>query len=168
MLRFLRMMVTMPSRLSSFLRQVRRRLAAGKFGTGTFPEPAVEEMETAGRPKFLGNPDVPAPCSSTPAGSTPPGHCGGSTRSPLRQRRGLPAKGNFGAQSHGFSTHCLRFARWVAPLDARLVSGCWPSSPRRDWLPVGFQRKVSECLLTLLSPFPSFLAQCPSPFLSHG
>src|SRR5580692_2135361 len=24
-------------------------------------------METAGRPKFLGNPDVPAPCSQTPA-----------------------------------------------------------------------------------------------------
>src|SRR5436190_20345203 len=33
-------------------------------------KPDVEEMETAGRPKFLGNPVVPAPCSRTPARPT--------------------------------------------------------------------------------------------------
>ena len=28
--------------------------------------------------------------------------------------------------------------------DARLASGCWPGSTGRDWLPAGFQRKVSK------------------------
>src|SRR5712671_6791131 len=37
------------------------------------------------------------------------------TRPPFRQRRRLQARGNFGAQSHGFGTGCLRFVRWVSP-----------------------------------------------------
>ena len=37
------------------------------FGSGTSQRPVNEEMETTGRPKFLGNPVVPAPCSQTPA-----------------------------------------------------------------------------------------------------
>jgi len=40
--------------------------------------------------------------------------------------------------------------------DAKLASGCWPSSTGRNWLPVGFQRKVSELLLTSHPPLPSF------------
>jgi len=36
------------------------------------------------------------------------------TRPPFTARRRLPARGNFGAQSHGFGPRCLRFARWVA------------------------------------------------------
>jgi hypothetical protein len=32
----------------------------------------------------------------------------------------------FGAQSHGFGTHYLRFVRCLATRDARLVSRCWP------------------------------------------
>jgi hypothetical protein len=34
---------------------------------------------------------------------------------------------------------------------ARLASGGWPGSARRDWLPAGFQRKVSE--FEALPPF---------------
>jgi hypothetical protein len=70
-------------------------------------------METAGRPKFLANPDVLMPCSLTPAGPT---------RQAIQRRRhgpcsqhdeGSPRFGNFGAQWHGLGTGCLRFARWV-------------------------------------------------------
>jgi len=51
---------------------------------------------------------------------------------PVQARRRLQARGNFGAQSHGFGTCCLRFVRGSPHQDARLASGCWPSSPRRD------------------------------------
>src|SRR4030042_6148155 len=32
---------------------------------------------------------------------------------------------------------------------ARLASGCWPNSSGRAWLPAGFHRKVSRCILHL-------------------
>jgi hypothetical protein len=32
---------------------------------------------------------------------------------PAHSTTRAPTRGNFGAQSHGFSTGCLRFARWV-------------------------------------------------------
>ena len=55
--------------------------------------------------------------------------------------------GTFGAQSPGLLTRCLRFAGGRPANDARLASGCWPGSTGWDWLPTGFQRKVSSCLL---------------------
>ncbi len=119
---------------------------------------------TTGRPNFLGNPYVPTPCSQTPARPTRPGHTAGRHGSTRIVRRGLSTRGNFGAQSHGISTSCLRFAVRLTPPHARLASGCLPGSTRRDWLPAGFLRKVSVMLLTSLSPFPSFLAQTISPF----
>ena len=64
---------------------------------------------------------------------------------------GSHEQNDFGAQSHGFGTRCLRFAARVARHHARLASGCWPSSTGRDWLPAGFQRKVSDLIA---SPFP--------------
>ena len=79
--------------------------------------------------------------------------------------RGLSTRGYFGAQSHGIGTRCLRFAVRLTPPHARLASGCGPRSTRRDWIPAGFQRKVSEMLLTSLPPSPSFLAQTMTPFL---
>ena len=60
-------------------------------------------------------------------------------------------KQNFGAQSHGFRTGCLRFARWVAPQDARLASGCWPSSSGRDWLPAELHGRF-PCFRMFLLP----------------
>ena len=56
-------------RLCSSLRQVRRRLEARGFRVWQPRRgPVVREMETMGRPKFLGNPHVSMPCSLTPAG----------------------------------------------------------------------------------------------------
>jgi hypothetical protein len=132
-------------------------LKAGGFWVWHLPtRPVHKEMETPGRPKFLGNPDVPAPCSKTPARPTLPqastvGRHGPTHRVP----RGLSTRGNFGARSHGIGTRCLRFAVRITPPHARLASGCGPRSTKRDWLPAGFQRKVSEMLLTSLPPSPS-------------
>ena len=98
----------------------------GALGLALPPKPVDKEMETAGRPKFLGNPDVLMPCSLTPAGPT---------RQALQRRQrgprsqhdeGSPRFGNFGAQWHGLGTGCLRFAVRLTPPHARLASGCWP------------------------------------------
>jgi hypothetical protein len=52
--------------------QARRR--PGARGVGVRPPPGRFSGGVAGRPKFLGNPGVPRPCSRTPAGPEPPGH----------------------------------------------------------------------------------------------
>ena len=159
-LRFLRLTVTVPCACLRSSCQVRRRLGAGEFWVWHFPhKPVCKEMETAGRPKFLGNPDVLMPCSLTPARPTCQAITAGRHGPTHTVPRGLSTRGNFGARSHGISTRCLRFAVRLTPPHARLASGCGPRSTRRDWLPVEFLRKVSVMLLTSLSPFRSFLAQ---------
>src|SRR5208283_3734820 len=63
--------------------------------------------------RFLGNPCVPTPCSPTPAGPT--------RQAIRRSRRGPRSDKNedshhedFGAQSHGLGTRCLRFVPSIA------------------------------------------------------
>src|SRR5208283_2885735 len=67
----------------------------------------------SGPPRFLGNPCVPTPCSPTPAGPT--------RQAIRRSRRGPRSDKNedshhedFGAQSHGLGTRCLRFVPSIA------------------------------------------------------
>jgi hypothetical protein len=68
-LRCLRAAVTTPCACVRRSLQVRRRLEARGFRVWQpRPRPVVREMETMGRPKFLGNPRVSMPCSLTPAG----------------------------------------------------------------------------------------------------
>jgi len=57
-------------------------LGPGTFGFGRPLVPIGYRDGAAGPPKFLGSPDVPMPCSSTPARPIPPGCCGGATRPP--------------------------------------------------------------------------------------
>ena len=151
-------------RLSSCILQVRRRLGAGELWVWRFPhKPVDKEMETAGRPKFLENPVVPTPCSWTPARPTLPGLYGSLARphavSTARALHERLFRGSITRHQHWLST--LRSAAHAAPRKTRF----WlPASfARRDWLPVGFLRKVSVMLLTSLSPFPSFLAQRNPP-----
>ena len=47
---------------------------------------------------------------------------------------------------------------------ARLASGCWPSSPGRDWLPAEFLRKVSEGTRYTSSSLPKLLG-ARTPYL---
>jgi hypothetical protein len=131
-LRFLRKTVTAP-RACVRSGQARRRLGARGVTVRPPPrKPELIETETVGRPKFLGNPPVPRPCSLTPAGPDTPCLDGAPTWPPYASQRRLHARGNFGAEWHGLGTPCLRFARWVTPQDARLGAGCWPGSTRRD------------------------------------
>ena len=133
-LRFLRMTVTIPARLCSCLQPS----PTPTWGQGVwgwhFPEPVDVEMETAGRPKFLGNPDVPAPCSQTPARPTCQAIAAGRRGPTYQERRGLSTKSNFGARSHGIGTRYLLFNRWVAPPVASCKTRFWllASSTRRD------------------------------------
>ena len=87
----------------------------GTFGSGSSTTPAFEEMEVTGSPRFLENPNCAFAVFSDPGRTDASGHRDAPTWPPLAARRRLLARGNFGAQSHGFGTGCLRFARWVSP-----------------------------------------------------
>jgi hypothetical protein len=149
-LRFLRVTVTLPRACVRISDKSDADLRPGSLVLALPWQPELFETETAGRPKFLENPDVPAPCSQTPARPALPSHTADRHGPTRTVRRRLSTKGTFGAQSHGIGTRCLRFAVRLTPPHARLASGCSPGSTRRDWLPAGFRRKVSE--LESLSP----------------
>ena len=93
---------------------------------------------------FPGNPHDHSPCSSTPAGpSTRYGTMGQRTRHGPRTKaqRGLPTIANFGAQSHGFWSRCLRLEVEVTRHRARLASGCWSQLCRTGFDPQGFYER---------------------------
>jgi hypothetical protein len=75
---------------------------------------------------------------------------------PHIQKRRLPLRTNFGAQSHGLHTRCLRFAAAVTDVHARLASGWWPTLAGRDSNPLGpfarFQLVLHGILLAQASP----------------
>ena len=115
--------------------------------------------ETTGSPTFLGNPDVPLPCSSTPAGPTRQAVCGTSTRPPQPPRRRLTARISFGAQSHGFSTRCLRFAVPVTRPHARLASGRRPALPDGIDYPKGSNERFQTHVMSVILLSQAFVAQ---------
>ena len=125
-------------------------------------------VETTGSPTFPGNPSVPLPCSSTPAGSMHHYQHGAATRSPLTRPRGLPQlQRTFEAQSHGVSTRCLRFAESIARLPRKtrfrlLVRLYRTGLITRRVPPKGFR---PLCPYIGRPPFPSFVAQLVSSTL---
>ncbi len=136
----------------------------GFSGLATPRQPVLEEMATYGRPKFLGNPCVPMPCSLTPAG--PQQQAVTLLRHGPRSQHdeGYPRCGNFGAQWHGLGTCCLRFARWIARRGRK--TRCWLLARlyQTGFAPAGFLRKVSVTTPASLPPFPSFLGAGRVPF----
>src|SRR5438105_12199110 len=70
---------------------------------------AGHRAETAGPPRFLGNPTVHMPCSSTPVGPPTSGHLDVSVLPSATTTASAPTTTTFGAQSHGLPTRCLRF-----------------------------------------------------------
>jgi len=93
---------------------------------------------------FPGNPHDHSPCSPTPAGpGTRYGTRGQRTRHGPRTKaqRGLPTIANFGAQSHGFWSRCLRLEVEVTRHRARLASGCWSQLCRTGFDPQGFYER---------------------------
>ncbi len=90
----------------------------GSRGVGIpVPEPEVA-VETTGSPRFLGNPDGPCPCSSTPVGPAAPcgTRCSATDAAPAHVHgEGSQHRFAFGAQSHGLGPGCLSLAVRVAP-----------------------------------------------------
>ena len=58
-----------------------------------------------------------------------------------KAQRGLPTIANFGAQSHGFWSRCLRLEVEVTRHRARLASGCWSQLYRTGFDPQGFYER---------------------------
>ena len=96
------------------------RAGASRSGQGTFrvaiplSTACSLSVGTVGSPRFLGNPTVDMPCSSTPAGRRAPGPTARPCCLPCMQNNVGPRDDNsFVAQSHGLSTRCLRFVGMV-------------------------------------------------------
>jgi hypothetical protein len=117
---------SLPRRFVSFARRYRRcalgfaPAAARRYDCG----PGVvhrnphtgSSTETTGAPRFLENPTMNVPCSSTPAGPQRSATATLSVLSSAKWTTSTPTiPKNFGAQSHGPFTRCLRFAGWVTP-----------------------------------------------------
>jgi hypothetical protein len=95
-----------------------------------------------------GTPIVLLPCSSTPVGPTHQAmRCVGAA--PAVSTTKAPAF-VLSRLNHTASALAVYASQAGLPRrHARLASGCRPSSSGRAWLPAGFQRKVSSCILHL-------------------
>ena len=129
-----------------------------EFAGPVAPEP-VDFRGLPGSPKFPGNPHDHSPCSPTPAG---PGTCYGTKGQRTRHgprtkaQRGLQTVANFGAQSHGFWSRCLRLVVMVShhcTQDSLPAAG--PSFAGRDSNPQGFYERFLS--ISTRPPLPSFL-----------
>ena len=92
---------------------------------------------------------------SDPGGTSALGHCRALVLSSANWTASTPTtNANFGAQSHGPHTRCLRFAGWITPPPRKTRFRRLANLTGRDWLPAGSQRKVSghPILLSQASP----------------
>ena len=132
----------------------------GLLAFGRVPFPFLT-METAGPPRFLGNPCACAPCSPTPVGPSRQAYKARRCCRRSENHVGPREHFHFEAQSHGSHTPCVRFAAGVTPEPRntrfRLVASlCRAGSSRRVPLQ-GF----SSCL-HMASPSPRLcLAHLP-------
>ena len=167
--RFVSLRLAVPPLAPVFgLLQTRRRPAGLELCCLAAPPPASVEVEKTGSPKFLGNPRVPTPCSQTPARPDASGPYDAPARPPSKQQRRLLASINISGLNHT----ALALAVYASPAgspqaDARLAFRCRPDSTERDWLPAGFQRKVSVMLPKSLPPFPSSLGAMLGSFETY-
>jgi hypothetical protein len=158
-LRFLRLAIPRSARNSSPFgpRRLGRRIIP-EFAVPVAPEPVFFE-ELSGPPKFPGNPRDHSPCSSTPAR---PDLRVGTSCQQIRQgprieaQRRLSTNNDFGAQSHGIWSGCLRLVVEVARHHARLASGHWPPATGRDSHPQSSDERFPN--VEILPPFLSILA----------
>jgi hypothetical protein len=115
-------------------------------------------VETTGSPAFPGNPMCSCPVlrprrdrciwPSRGAGAAPAASTAKAPTTRLSRLHHTASTLAVYASQDGLLHHHARFA-----------SGCRPSSTRRDWLPAGFLRKVSNSRHVRLPPFPNLVAQ---------
>src|SRR4051812_38011156 len=96
---------------------------------------------------------VSVPCSSTPAGSRTPGHCGVAMRPSVNCTTSAPASRISGLNRTARSLAVYASQPGSPRHHARLAPGRWPGSTGRGWLPAGSQRKVSACGFPLSQAF---------------
>lgn len=94
--------------------------------------------EKDGPPRFLGNPCMDMPCSSTPAVLPCQAIRQGRVAFQHLKTVGDCHYHNFGALSHGLSTRCVRFAAAVTRHHATLAAGWWLALAGWDFHPLGF------------------------------
>src|SRR5262249_19803627 len=112
--------------------------AAGEAGSVGFGNSAGRSRDEGGRQvsPVPGAPRCAVAVFADPGRTDLPGPYGRPARSLRAFRRWTRCeKLACGAPEHGLRPHGLRFVLWIAPADARLVSGRWPGSTRWDWLP---------------------------------
>ena len=104
---------TIPSRAPVFVSPTRpdAGLGPGVFGSGNSVKPLEDGNDRDSQ--VPGEPWCAHAVFSDPGRTTASCHNDAAARPPFAERRRLPARGNFGAQSHGLGTGCLRFAPWV-------------------------------------------------------
>lgn len=162
-LRFLRSAV--PSERPNFAPWGKGRFAPGLGFDQRSPD-RILSMETARSPRFLGNPEVRMPRSTTPVdlGVLPFGHLDVAFRG--ADSVGSTFLGDFGVESHGLRTSCLRFAatsRLVSAQDSVPVNGQFLPG-RSGYLlgsEQGFQHSHSAILLD--QAYPGATALPPQP-----
>jgi hypothetical protein len=92
---------------------------------------------------------------SDPGGTSALGHYRASVLSSANWTASTPTtNANFGAQSHGPHTGCLRFAGWITPPPRKTRFRRLANLTGRDWLPVGSKRKVSGHPILLSQALP--------------
>lgn len=119
-----------------------------------------------------GEPAVPMPCSSTPAGSSAPGLFGATTRPPLEPRRRLPRsqfRGSITRPGHSLST-LRRMDCSTTTQDSLPAAG--QALPDGIGYPLGSSERFPSCPIPSTSrpPFPSFRGArfvWKSTFFSH-
>jgi len=152
---------SLPSRAGTAPPLVRRSCgtASGRspgLGCSIGRPPRSAGAETIRSPRFLGNPLVCMPRSSTPASS--------ADLAMLRYAdAAFRLTNDVGAREHYLSR--LNHAACTLPVyasqggslrhHATLGSGWWPPSAGREWVPAGFRKKVSETFWLLYISFPS-------------
>ena len=94
--------------------------------------------EKDGPPRFLGNPCMDMPCSSTPAALPCQAIRQGRVAFQHLKTVGDCHYHNFGALSHGLSTRCVRFAAAVTRHHATLAAGWWLALAGWDFHPLGY------------------------------
>ena len=153
------------------------RAGASRSGQGTFrvaiplSTACSLSVETVGSPRFLGNPIVDMPCSSTPARRLAPGPTARPCCLPCTQKTSAPATIILSWLNH---TACplavYASLGWLPHRNARLASGCWPSLAGWDWLPIGFLQKVSIIAVSysVYPPFPDLSWRTCINFANHN
>jgi len=120
------------------------------------PLPEVIHRETSRTSQVPGEPCCPYAVFFDPGRTDAPGLFGVVGVAPAMSTTKAPATNHLsGLNSTALGLAVYASSGKLPAHDAKLASGCWPGSTGRDWLPVGFQRKVSEVLPTFHPPFPS-------------